>query len=358
MKKFICILFFIQIFVSQLTTAQTESLKIYKGFNDSPREKNGVRIVFYNVENLFDIFDDSLKRYGEFTPEGAKFWNNYKYYDKLNKISKTLISVGGWEAPGIIGFCEVENYFVLKQLTEKTSLKKFHYKIIHYDSPDGRGIDNGLIYRPEKFKPLYSKPIKVSNSTLKTRDILYVKGLVLNKDTLHLFINHWPSRWGGQAKSEPKRIYVASVLRSIADSLLENNPKANIVIVGDLNDEPSDKSVIETLKAGDITENLQSNSLYNLMYEKQKNGEGSLVYKDFTGYHWNMFDQFIVSAELLKPKKGLIISSDKAQIFKAEYLLEKTKDGFIKPFRTYAGPRFLGGYSDHLPVFIDLIFNK
>ena len=344
-------------------------------FDDQPREGKGVRIVFYNVENLFDIYDDSLKRDEEFTPEGKNRWNNYKYYKKQNNISKVLLNVGGWEAPGVIGLCEIENRFVLNHLVYKTSLKKFNYRIVHFDSPDRRGIDNAILYRPEKFKPLYSKATRIDfpfAKSSRTRDILYVKALILNHDTIHLFINHWPSRWGGQAASEPKRMFVAKVQKEVVDSILKNNPSANIIIMGDLNDEPQDKSLTESLGAispinpnnknssgsKNISQNIQLNLLYNLMSEKKYQHQGSLVYKDKIGYNWNMFDQIIVSGFLLSGKGKLKIKNNKAEIFKADFLLKEKENGIIMPFRTFSGPRYLGGFSDHLPVFIDIYLRK
>ncbi|MFC2111209.1 endonuclease [Bacteroidota bacterium] len=344
-------------------------------FDDQPREAKGVRIVFYNVENLFDIYNDSLKRDEDFTPEGKNHWDNYKYYKKQNNIAKVLMNVGGWEAPAIIGLCEIENRFVLNHLVYKTSLKKFNYKIVHFESPDRRGIDNGLLYRPEKFKPIYSKAIGIDcpfDKNLRTRDILYVKGLVLNHDTIHIFVNHWPSRWGGQAASEPKRMFVAKVQKEVVDSILKVNPEANIMIMGDLNDEPQDKSLIESLEAKspidfnhqitsgscNIYQNIKPSLLYNLMSEKKYRHQGSLVYKDKIGYNWNMFDQIIVSGALLAGNKKLNIKNNKAEIFKSSYLLEEKENGILVPFRTFSGPRYLGGFSDHLPVYIDIFLSK
>lgn len=324
---------------------------------DLPRESKSLRVVFYNVENLFDIYNDSLKNDEEFLPDGDKHWDNYKFYKKIANIGKTLIAVGGWEAPEIIGLCEVENFFCLNQLVKKSSLARFNYNIIHRESPDARGIDVGMIYRPEKFHPLYIQPINVTFpfDDGKTRDILYVKGLAFNVDTLHLFINHWPSRMGGQAASEPRRIFVAGILRGKIDSLMNVNPKSKIVIMGDLNDDPQDKSINISLNALAFSNQPQKPELINLSYPMAKNGEGTLVYKDPSiGYRWNLFDQIIVSSALLNAETGLFISPNAARIFKAPFLLEKGQDGFEKPFRTYAGFKFIGGFSDHLPIYLDI----
>ncbi|MCF8296985.1 MAG: endonuclease [Saprospiraceae bacterium] len=364
-----CFLIFFLTIWSQNKSANADS------FDSTPREDKGVRIVFYNAENLFDIYDDSLKRDEDFTPKGKNHWDNYKFYKKENNIAKVIMNIGGWEAPGIIGLCEIENFFVLNHLVKKTALKKFNYRIVHFESPDARGIDNALLYRPEKFKPIYSEAIRIDcpfDKSLRTRDILYVKGLVLNHDTIHLFINHWPSRWGGQAASEPKRMFVAQVQKKIVDSILKVNPEANIIIMGDLNDEPNDKSLTESLKAlspnilkaqalNDTVNTIietEATSLYNLMIEKKNNGQGSLVYKDAIGYNWNMFDQIIVSGALLGGSEKLIIKNNKAEIFKPDFLLEEKENGIMMPFRTFSGPKYLGGFSDHLPVYIDILLSK
>lgn len=371
-KRLFFIIGFLFLFFCLLSQNKSSNVDV---FDPTPREANGVRIVFYNVENLFDIYDDSLKRDEDFTPNGKNYWDNYKFYKKENNVSKVLLNVGGWEAPGIIGLCEIENRFVLNHLVYKTSLKKFNYKIVHFESPDRRGIDNALLFRPEKFKPIYSEAISIDfpfdKNTL-TRDILYVKGLLLNHDTVHIFVNHWPSRWGGQAASEPKRMYVAKVQKEIVDSILKVNPASNIIIIGDLNDEPNDKSLAETLKAvspliltaqvlddtvNTLTETKPS-SLYNLMSEKKKNGQGSLVYKDAIGYNWNMFDQIIVSDGLLAGEGKLIIKNNKAEIFKADFLMEEKENGIMMPFRTFFGPKYLGGFSDHLPVYVDIFISN
>ena len=197
--------------------------------------------MFYNVENLFDVFNDSLTNDDEFTPEGERHWNNYKFYKKLNNLSKVIIGIGEWNPPSVIGFCEIENRFVLNKLIYETPLKNFDYKIIHSDSPDRRGIDVAFLYRQSKFEPFLLLPVPIhfpDNPESKTRDILYVKGILNKTDTIHFFVNHWPSRYGGYEDSKPRRMCVASVLRSKVDSILSVNHHPNIIIMGDFNDEP------------------------------------------------------------------------------------------------------------------------
>ena len=215
-------------------------------FQQLENTENRDRIVFYNVENLFDVYNDSLTNDDEFTPEGERNWNNYKFYKKLNNLSKVIISIGEWNPPSVIGFCEIENRFVLNKLIYETPLKSIDYKIIHAESPDRRGIDVAFLYRESRFVPLFYSPIPINfpDDTLsKTRDILYVKGVLAEADTVHFFVNHWPSRYGGYEDSKPRRIFVASVLRSKVDSILSVNRDPNIIIMGDFNDEPWDESI-------------------------------------------------------------------------------------------------------------------
>ncbi len=189
------------------------SFNYYFGYSQSGMI-DSYKIMFYNVENLFDTYDDSLINDEEFLPEGDRFWNNHKYYSKLNNIYKVIVAVGGWQPPAIIGLCEIENRTVLNDLVNNTPLVKFEYQIIHKESPDRRGIDVGLLYRKELFQPISYEAIPINfpnNPESKTRDILYVKGIAEKSDTLNIFINHWPSRWGGQLESEDRRLFVASV---------------------------------------------------------------------------------------------------------------------------------------------------
>ena len=319
------------------------------------RGNNSIRIVFYNTENLFDPFDDSLTNDNEYTPLGMRGWTYKKFQKKLINISKVFLGIGGWEAPEIIGMCEVENSFVLYKLITDTPLSKIGYKIIHKDSPDPRGIDVAMIYRPDKFKPVMYKaiPIRFPNDPNgRTRDILYVKGLVMGKDTLHVLINHWPSRYGGYAATRPKRAFVASVLRHTTDSLMQAVPNARIVIMGDFNDEPTDESITKVLLARSDSAHLDSTDLFNMMYRLSGNWRsGSNKFRE----NWSLIDQIIVSSALLHNRSGLYANASGAHIYNAPFLLMEDKTYFgEKPFRTYLGPRYLGGFSDHLPVYFDI----
>ncbi|OJJ19885.1 endonuclease [marine bacterium AO1-C] len=305
-------------------------------------------IAFYNVENLFDTVDDPEKRDEEFLPSGRKQWDADRYAKKLDKLSLVLSKLGD-EPPAIIGLCEVENKQVVEDLVKTKHLKKYNYKIVHYPSPDRRGIDVALIYRPEYFKVTSSKSYRLVDKNQPdfiTRDQLLVTG-ELDNDRMHFVVNHWPSRYGGQKKSAPRRMAAAKLTRSIADSLLNANRNARLIIMGDLNDNPTDPSLTKGLKAFD--KRPKGKNLYNAMAPLYNKGIGSLCYRD----KWFLFDQIIVSKALVKGSKSQYrYLSKSAKVFAPDML--KQKEGRYKgyPDRTYAGRRYLGGFSDHFPVFI------
>jgi predicted extracellular nuclease len=328
-------------------------------FHSFSQTNESYKVMFYNVENLFDTFDDSLKNDEDFLPEGNHFWNNHKYYTKLNQIYKVIMAVGEWNPPAIIGLSEIENRRVIDDLTNKTPLTKFQYKIVHKESPDRRGIDVGLLYREELFTPLASEFLPINfpnNPTSKTRDILYVKGVTNKSDTLHVFINHWPSRWGGQLESEGRRVFVASVLKSKVDSIFNKNAHSNIIITGDFNDYPDNKSINTILSAHQNFDTISNNQLYNLSANlfKTKN-IGTHKYQG----EWGVLDQFIVSGNLLQQENKVYTSTEDVYIFNKDFLLESDDSNFgFKPNRTYIGYKYNGGYSDHLPTYLILNFNK
>ncbi len=332
-----------------------------KNFDNRPRDGRGIRLCFYNVENLFDIEDDPKTRDDDFTPKGNYGWTYSRYKQKLNNIYKTMSAVGGWGGPPeVIGFCEIENRRVLQDLIKLTPLQKYNYDIAHEDSPDRRGIDVGLIYRKDKFQLIGYETINVTfpfDTAGRTRDVLHVWGRIMGKDTLHVFVNHWPSRRGGQATSEPRRTYVASLVRAKIDSIYKAKPDANIVVIGDFNDEAENKSLTEVLRAKHDMEHLDDTDMYNYMHALSKNWKmGS---HKFQG-HWGTLDHIIVSAPLIKNKKQgrLHASPAGGQIFAARFLLEDDNRYLgLQPFRTYGGPKYLGGFSDHLPVYIDLLYS-
>ena len=318
-------------------------------FTDDFRGNTGIRIAFYNVENLFDIENDPLKRDDEFTEKGDKHWNDRKYRTKLHQISKVAASVGGWEALEVVAFCELENRRVLEDLLSSTPLKEEGYKIVHFDSPDRRGIDVGFIYLPEKIQVIHSEAIPVVfpwDDKYKTRDILYAQLVILKVDTIDFYVNHWPSRWGGQLETEDARMHVAKTLLSHRNNLA--SPQ-KMIAVGDFNDSPIDKSIKDVFKA-ELDTSVKA-EYYNLMYT-HLDKQGTNKYQG----SWSIIDQFIVSESLFKSKNGLQIKNKFANIFNADYLLEPdTKYEGMQLNRTYLGMRYKGGYSDHLPIYLDLV---
>ena len=324
--------------------------------NDEHRGNDAVRVVFYNVENFFDSFSDSLKNDDEFTPYGIRGWNYSRFVKKCQDLGKVLIATGGWEAPEIIGLCEVENHFVLRKLLEHSALGRLNYRIVHFDSPDARGIDVAMMYRPEKFTLLHSEPIAVvfpGPDSRSTRDILYVKGIALDADTLHMFVNHWPSRYGGYMATKPLREFTGAMLRSRVDSIFHYDQQANILIMGDLNDPPDEYSVQHSLGAKLDSTDLGPGQLYNLMSDLFGNPtRGTQKFRET----WSTIDHLIVSESLLKGRGGLGIHPGGAAIFDAEFLLEDDPTHTGKRLnRTYIGMQYHGGYSDHLPVKLDIL---
>lgn len=313
-------------------------------------------IVSYNVENLFDTDDDSLTTDEDFMPDGAYHWTIKKYKEKQQHIAQVISSIGGFNPPAIVGLCEIENRKTVNALCNYSSLKQLNYKYIHKESPDKRGIDVAMLYQPEKFQLINKKFIEVvfpNNDKTKTRDILYASGILPNKDTLHVFVCHFPSRMGGQKKSEPKRIFVAELLRTKVDSIYQKSPNANIIIMGDFNDGPADISIYKSLNAKNLEVKPASKSLYNLHAIYEEKAEGSHKFQ----CHWSMLDQIIVSNQLLT-KSTTFTSQNNAGIYRAAFLLEDDPKCLgMKPFRTNAGFKYHGGYSDHLPVYVKLILN-
>lgn len=320
---------------------------------------NDYKIMFYNVENLFDTENDSLTNDEEFLPDGERFWNKHKYYTKLNHIYKVIIALGKWEPPAIIGICEIENRKVLSDLVNNTPLVKYEYKILHRDSPDRRGIDVAMLYREDYFEPLHTEFITIhmpEDPEFKTRDILYTKGIAKGADTLHVFINHWPSRWGGQLESEDKRIFVAQKLRLKVDSLLALNPNSNIILTGDFNDYPANKSISVVLGAISNLDSIENTNLYNLSSVfGQFENVGSHKYQG----EWGVLDQVIVSGALLNQSNRIYTSTNDIFIFNENFLLEPD-DAYtgMRPKRNFTGFKYNEGFSDHLPTYIQLYFTE
>ncbi|AEV31173.1 putative extracellular nuclease [Owenweeksia hongkongensis DSM 17368] len=312
------------------------------------------RIAFYNLENLFHPENDSLKNDDEYTPEGKRNWSIYRYHEKLNHMAKAILSIGEWLPPTIVGVAEVENKQALEDLISTEVLRKFNYGIIHFESPDRRGIDVGMLYRKDEFTPIASRPIPVkmhNDPNFVTRDILYCKGIFNKKDTVHLLFCHWPSRYGGQARSEPKRIQAALTLKHITDSLNMLPYPTYVIAAGDFNDEWTNISLHDTLKAQPLDTMLHGKSLINLMATLPPT-QGSHRYRGT----WSYLDQIIVSSSLLS-NEAISIKDNTAKVTTHGFLLT-TDDKYpgSVPFRTFLGYKYQGGFSDHLPVYVDLIF--
>lgn len=327
----------------------------FKDHATGTENRGDIRIMFYNTENFFDTENDPLTEDEAFTPEGDRHWTPYKYDQKLNNIYKVIANIGGWKSPSIVGLCEIENRGVLEDLIHQTPLSKDNYTIIHKNSPDERGIDVGLLYKKKVFRVIDQQFIPVTFSfapDVKTRDILHVKGIIEPRDTLHLFVNHWPSRYGGRLESQPKRVHAARILKQHVDSVVSNNKNARVVIMGDFNDEPHNKSLNDILNAQTEWETIRPDQLYNLSGVLQDHQDiGSYKYKG----HWNMLDQFIVSGNLLLDTSSLYTEKNSTGIFHPDYLLEEDQQNVgQEPYRTFLGYKYNGGFSDHLPVYLDL----
>ena len=312
------------------------------------------RAMSYNVENLFDTEDEPNKDDAEFLPEGIRRWTYGRYVNKLNNLSRVIAAAGEWDVPVIVGLYEVENERVMTDLTTRSPLKKQQYRYVMTNSDDARGIDIAMMYQRDRFKYLGHQSYKITfpkSPQRKTRDILHVTGIVPSGDTLDVFLCHFPSRRGGEAQSEPNRVRAASTVRSKVDSVAKIRGTANILIMGDFNDEPDNKSIFETLRAKPYSTNMKPDELCNLFYAhaKQKN-KGSYKY----GKLWNMLDQIIVSPNLLDQKRNFHALPESAVIFLQNFMMTDDKThGGKRPKKMYSGMKYEGGYSDHLPVVVD-----
>lgn len=288
-------------------------------------EKSSLRIVSYNVENLFDTKHDTLKNDSSFLPEGMHHWTYRRYQTKIDRIAQVLVNIGGWESVPLVGLCEVENARCLRNLCYK--LRRFHYKYVHYDSPDERGVDVALLYDSTRLSILNSRALSLSLDGDATRDILYVSALYEQRDTVHVMMCHLPSQLGGASNTDWKRQRAKSLIQSQIDSILLLQPSANIVVMGDMNTSAQD----------DLT------GMVNLMIPIQKMGQGTHKYQGI----WTCLDQFYVSQS--------IATKATTTIFSPWWLLEEdTKYLDYKPHRTYIGFRYNDGYSDHLPIVLHL----
>ena len=306
----------------------------WTAFSQTEENQKPFSILFYNVENLFDTIENHSTNDGEYTPHGERQWNTWKYYKKLHAISDVVIAAGGWNPPDIIGFAEIESPLCTRDIVSKTALSKMRYSYIHHESPDRRGIDVALAYNPQTFIPLFDSAISVtipSEPKFTTRDILYVTGIISSwHDTIHVFVVHFPSRFGGAKKSEYKRVAATNTLVDFVTQIYTQNNSAQIIILGDFNDTPNNKAPQSIVAAC-------SNNFIRLNNKQQT---GTHVYKKI----WHELDQCYVSLSLYTHY------TCNYSIVSFDFMLQTDAQGRTKPFRTYMGPYYSGGYSDHLPI--------
>lgn len=325
---------------------------VFAGFKNQ-RDVYTTCIGFYNLENLFDTLDTENVNDSEFTPDGDKKWNTAKYNEKLSHMADVISQLGVEMNPkglAVLGVCEVENKSVLEDLVKQKEIADRNYQIVHYDSPDHRGIDVGLLYNPSLFTVTNSKSYTLHMPDIEdyaTRDQLLVSGEI-DGEKLHIIVCHWPSRRGGEKKSRPLRVAAAELAKSIIDSLQNEDPNAQVMLMGDLNDDPVNASLQKGLKAVGDKSMVGEKGLYNSMYDMYKKGNGTLAYRD----NWNLFDQIVISKGLLKEEGYYFYAS---KVFNKPFL--KNPEGSFKgyPYRTFVGSSYQGGYSDHFPVYAVLV---
>ena len=311
-------------------------------------------IGYYNVENLFDTKDDKGVNDKDFTPFGKNSWNSIKYSNKIANISEVISKISIDVNPdglAILGLSEVENKGVIEDLVSHANIIEKNYQIVHYDSPDKRGIDVALIYQKKYFNLQSSKNYVLNHptdSSFRTRSQLLVSGDLLG-ERVHIIVAHWPSRSGGEKRSKPNRIAAANLGRSIIDSIQLAEPNAKIIYMGDLNDDPTNESLTKHLKSNGNLQKLKPSQMYNPMLDLYKKGIGSLAWRDT----WNIFDQILFTPSLVKNQKGFTFY--KAKVFNSSFLIQKQGSYKGYPFRTFAGGNYIGGYSDHFPVYTFLI---
>ena len=327
-------------------------LLLLAGFAQKP-----YKVMFYNFENLFDTINDPEILDEEFTPDGPKKWNSVKYNKKIGNLERVLFDIAALDKnyPAVIGVSEVENRSVLEDVIATPKLAPANYRIVHYDSPDARGVDVAFFYRPDVFELEGSAPIPFTMEGLpnfKTRDIVTMWGTI-EGEPFYFMVAHWPSRLGGKEASAPKRERAAEIMRRAADSVLRLDPATKVVMMGDFNDDATDDSITEVLGAkGDIRK-LESGDYYNPFINVLKAGYGTLAYQDA----WNLFDNIVVSENLvagdgLKIRKASPKARFYGNIFSRPYMIQQEGQYKGYPLRTFVGNNFQGGYSDHFPVYI------
>lgn len=311
-------------------------------------------VVSYNVENLFDTINSPQFSDDEFTPSGAKAWTYDRYKKKLNDLARVVLSIPGKKLPAVIGLSEIENRQVLEDLANQRGLRKGEYEIVHEDGQDPRGIDCALLYRPDLFKYKSHEYVPIADPVdpdYLYRSILHVHGKGPDGSSLHIFVNHWKSRSGGELETERQRMFSAITLRKQMDLLMARESDFKVIVMGDFNDEPTNRSLTNGLSALNKRRNIQMGDYYNLFYDLHNiEGKGTYNYQG----KWNMLDQIIVSYSLLNQERGLTTGYNRGVILKEEWMLYVSeKNGESLPSATYGGPEYYGGPSDHLPIFVE-----
>ncbi|GHU93573.1 endonuclease [Bacteroidia bacterium] len=313
-------------------------------------------VGFYNLENLYDtISDDNDDK--KFLPDGANHWTGERYRHKLKNMAHAISQIAVDVLPSgltVLGVSEVENKRVLEDLVATPPINKKKWGIVHYDSPDARGVDVALLYQKTRFEVISSRqvPFNIANNpTFKSRDQLVVTGK-LDGEVMHFIVVHWPSRYGGEERSRELRMAAAQLTMRIVDSLYKSDINAKIIIMGDFNDDPDNPSLASVMNAKEKPEEVEKRGLFNSTYKLFREGKGSLAYDD----RWNMFDQQILSEPFMR-KDFSGYQFHTAHVFDANFL--KTDEGRYKnyPFRTFVGSVWQGGYSDHFPSYVVLIKN-
>ncbi len=316
------------------------------------------KVVFYNFENLFDTLRDPDIHDEEFQPDGLKKWNSAKYEKKLGNLEHVLFDIAAEDKdyPVVIGVSEIENRSVMEDVIAQPKLAPANYRVVHYDSPDARGVDVGFYYRPDVFKLEGSAAIPFRMPGMphfRTRDFVTMWGTIEDEPFFFL-VSHWPSRLGGKEASAPKRMAAARQVRAIIDSVQQSNPATKVVVMGDLNDDATDDSIVEGLGAKGRTRDVQPGDMFNPFIPLLKAGYGTLAYRD----EWNLFDNIIVSDNLVTAPEGELKiqragdSKFYGGIFRRPYMIQKEGQYKGYPLRTFVGNNFQGGFSDHFPVYI------
>jgi len=314
-------------------------------------------VAFYNLENFYDTIDNPILNDDEFTPKGDKNYNSNIYLDKVKHLATVIAQLGADvnpDGPALLGVAEIENDTVLNDLIADPLIKSRGYHYVHYDSRDLRGVDVGLLYNPKYFtvedsKKLFVKLPSGSKTSFLTRDVLWVKGK-FNGETVHVFVNHWPSRLGGEERSAPARAAAAQVCKNFIDSVQQVDPGAKIIVMGDLNDDPISPSLTKIMGAKGDAEKVKPGGFYNPWVEMYRKGIGTLAYQDA----WGLFDQIIITQSWLnKEQQGFFFY--KQHIFNQEYLIENIGKYKGYPMRTWDGNTYRGGYSDHFPTYLIML---